>query len=255
MRAVILAGGTGARLAEKTEETPKPMIPIGGHPLLWHIMKIYSVHGISDFIICLGYKGEVIKEYFLRYRTRHADLRIHLESGDTQILRSVAEPWTVTLVETGADTMTGGRLKRVAPYLGGESFCFTYGDGVSDINISEEIAFHRAHGKQATVAAVRHPGRFGILEKDGMAVTGFREKPSEEFGWISGGFFVLEPEVIDYIENDATVWEREPLHALSRAGQLKAYEHHGFWHACDTLGDLHALQKLWEEDPPWKLWK
>jgi glucose-1-phosphate cytidylyltransferase len=254
MKAVILAGGVGARLAEKTEETPKPMIPIGGFPLLWHIMKLYGRHGINDFIVCLGHKGHVIKDYFLNYRSHAADLRIDLRDGSVQTLCSSFEPWTVTLVDTGRDTMTGGRLKRVVPLLGDETFCFTYGDGLSDIDISAEIAFHRAHGKLATVAAVRHPGRFGILETQGAAVTGFREKPSEEFGWISGGFFVLEPGVAGYIAGDGTAWEREPLRALSREDQLEAFTHHGFWHACDTLGDLRALRKLWEDDPKWKVW-
>ena len=253
MKAVILAGGLGTRIAEESDTKPKPMVEIGGRPLLWHIMKSYSHHGISDFIICLGYKGYVIKEFFFNYYRHTSDLEIDLRSGQHRVLNSKSEDWKVTLVDTGTNTMTGGRLKRVAPYLTDETFCLTYGDGLSDIDITAELAFHRAHGRLATVAAVQPPGRFGVLNVDStMRVTSFEEKPSDEIGWINGGFFVLEPKVIDYIDDDATSWEREPLIKLARDGCLSAYQHTGFWQPCDTLRDKRELEKLWSSgNAPW----
>jgi len=219
MKAVILAGGLGTRIAEESDTKPKPMVEIGGKPLLWHIMRSYASHGIKDFVICLGYKGYVIKEFFFNYYRHMSDMTIDLANGDHQILNSQAEDWRITLVDTGAETMTGGRLKRVAPYLNNETFCLTYGDGLSDINISAELEFHRQHGKLATVAAVQPPGRFGVLNIDAHnGVSSFEEKPSDEIGWINGGFFVLEPEVFNYIEGDSTSWEREPLTNLAKNG-------------------------------------
>lgn len=256
MKAVILAGGLGTRIAEESDTKPKPMVEIGGRPLLWHIMKMYAQHGINDFVICLGYKGYVIKEFFFNYYRHMSDMTIDLGTGEHTILNSQAENWRITLVDTGADTMTGGRLKRVAPHLGGETFCLTYGDGLSDIDISAELAFHRSHGKLATVAAVQPPGRFGVLNIDGgQQVTSFEEKPSDEIGWINGGFFVLEPGVIDYIAADATSWEREPLANLATDGQLAAFRHSGFWQPCDTLRDKRELEALWSRGAaPWRSW-
>lgn len=256
MKAVILAGGLGTRIAEESDSKPKPMIEVGGRPLLWHIMKAYSHHGVNDFIICLGYKGYMIKEFFFNYYRHTADLVLDLKTGEHRVLNSKSEDWRITLVDTGAETMTGGRLKRVAPYLGEESFCLTYGDGLSDINIKDEIAFHKQHGKLATVAAVQPPGRFGVLSIDERKqVSSFEEKPSDEIGWINGGFFVLEPSVIDYIEGDETSWERAPLANLARDGKLSAFEHNGFWQACDTLRDKRELEKLWESNKaPWRVW-
>lgn len=255
MKAVILAGGLGTRIAEESDHKPKPMVEIGGRPLLWHIMKTYSRHGIKEFIICLGYKGYVIKEFFFNCYLHTSDLQIDLRTGEHRILNSQSEDWNVTLVDTGPETMTGGRLKRVAPYLGDETFCMTYGDGLSDIDITAELAFHRAHGKLATVAAVQPPGRFGVLNLDAdKQVTSFEEKPSDEIGWINGGFFVLEPKVIDYIAGDATSWEREPLSNLARDGQLGAFQHSGFWQPCDTLRDKRDLEKLWNSGKaPWRV--
>jgi glucose-1-phosphate cytidylyltransferase len=258
MKAVILAGGLGTRIAEESDHRPKPMVEIGGRPLLWHIMKTYSHHGINDFVICLGYKGYVIKEFFFNYYRHTADLEINLASGTHRILNSQAEPWTVTLVDTGAQTMTGGRLKRVAPFLGNETFCMTYGDGLSDIDITAELEFHRQHGKLATVAAVQPPGRFGVLNvaDDGHHVTSFEEKPSDEIGSINGGFFVLEPKVIDYIDSDETSWEQGPLRNITRDGQLAAFAHHGFWQPCDTLRDKRQLEQMWNDDrAPWAVWQ
>lgn len=256
MKAVILAGGLGTRIAEESDTKPKPMVEIGGKPLLWHIMKMYSHHGINDFVICLGYKGYVIKEFFFNYYRHMSDMTIDLGTGEHQILNSQSENWRITLVDTGADTMTGGRLKRVAPYLGDETFCMTYGDGLSDIDIGAELAFHRAHGKLATVAAVQPPGRFGVLNiDDTQRVTSFEEKPSDEIGWINGGFFVLEPSAIDYIDADATSWEREPLTRLASGGQLNAFRHTGFWQPCDTLRDKRELEALWSRGlAPWNSW-
>ena len=256
MKAVILAGGLGTRIAEESDNKPKPMVEIGGRPLLWHIMKSYGYHGIKDFIICLGYKGYVIKEFFFNYYRHMSDLEISLRTGELRVLNSHSEDWSVTLVDTGSDTMTGGRLKRVARYLGDETFCFTYGDGLSDIDIAAEIAFHRAHGGLATVAAVQPPGRFGVLNVDtNRLVTAFEEKPSDEIGWINGGFFVLEPKAIAYVDGDSTSWERAPLTNLARDGQLFAFQHSGFWQPCDTLRDKRDLERLWQSGTaPWRVW-
>jgi glucose-1-phosphate cytidylyltransferase len=252
MKAVILAGGLGTRMSEETDTKPKPMVEIGDRPLLWHVMKTYSHYGITDFIVCLGYKGYVIKEYFFNYYRHTSDLQIDLKSGDLRVINSQTEDWKITLVDTGQETMTGGRLKRIAPYLGNETFCFTYGDGLSDIDIKAEIAFHRKEGKLATVAAVQPPGRFGVLEIDGHAVTKFREKPADEIGWINGGYFVLEPKVIDYIAGDSISWEGEPLFNLARDGQLAAFQHNGFWKPCDTLRDKREMESLWQTgNAPW----
>lgn len=254
MKAVILAGGLGTRIAEESDSKPKPMVEVGGRPLLWHIMKSYSQHGVNEFIICLGYKGYVIKEFFFNYYRHTSDLEINLKTGDHQILNSQSEDWKVTLVDTGTETMTGGRLKRVARYLGDETFFLTYGDGLSDIDITAELAFHRANKKLATVGAVQPPGRFGILNMDANGhVSSFEEKPSDEIGWINGGFFVLEPKVIDYIEGDSTSWEREPLRKLAQDGQLAAFQHTGFWQPCDTLRDKRELESLWDGGKaPWR---
>lgn len=256
MKAVILAGGLGTRIAEESDTKPKPMVEVGGRPLLWHIMKIYAHHGVKDFVICLGYKGYVIKEFFFNYYRHMSDMRIDLRNGDTQILDSQAEDWRITLVDTGAETMTGGRLKRAAKYLDNETFCLTYGDGLSDVNIAQEIEFHRRHGKLATVLAVQPPGRFGVLNLAvDQQVTSFEEKPSDEIGWINGGFFVLEPAAVDYVADDATSWERAPLMNLARDGQLKAWQHHGFWQPCDTLRDKRELEQLWHAGrAPWHVW-
>jgi glucose-1-phosphate cytidylyltransferase len=257
MKAVILAGGLGTRIAEESDTKPKPMVEVGGRPLLWHIMKIYAHHGINDFVICLGYKGYVIKEFFFNYYRHMSDMRIDLRTGDHQILNSQAEDWRITLVDTGAETMTGGRLKRVARFLDNETFCLTYGDGLSDVDIGAQLAFHREHGKLATVLAVQPPGRFGVLNVDSSSrVSSFEEKPSDEIGWINGGFFVLEPAAIDYVDDDATSWERAPLMNIARDGQLAAYQHTGFWQPCDTLRDKRELEGLWSDGKaPWRVWQ
>ncbi|MGN6093154.1 MAG: glucose-1-phosphate cytidylyltransferase [Luteibacter jiangsuensis] len=254
MKAVILAGGLGTRIAEESDYKPKPMVEVGGRPLLWHIMKSYSKHGIKDFVVCLGYKGYVIKEYFFNYYRHTADLEINLRTGEASVLNTQAEDWTITLIDTGQDTMTGGRVKRVRQYLGEETFCLTYGDGLSDIDISREVSFHRQHGKLATVAAVQPPGRFGVLNLgQDSNVASFEEKPQDEIGWINGGFFVLEPSALDYIEGDDTSFERAPLANLAKDGQLMAFQHHGFWQPCDTLRDKRELQALWDAgSAPWK---
>lgn len=255
MKAVILAGGLGTRLAEETSLKPKPMVEIGGRPILWHIMKIYSAHGINDFIVCLGYKGYVIKEYFANYFLHMSDVTFDMANNETVIHQNNAEPWRITLVDTGEATMTGGRLKRVRQYLNDEEFCFTYGDGVSDVNITELVAFHRSQKKLATLTGVQPPGRFGALKLNGTSITSFEEKPHGEGGWINGGFFVLSPKVIDYVENDATIWERAPMERLAAAGQLSAYLHRGFWQPMDTLRDKQHLDDLWQSDKaPWKVW-
>jgi glucose-1-phosphate cytidylyltransferase len=255
MKAIILAGGLGTRISEETVNIPKPMIEIGGHPILWNIMKIYSHYGINDFIICLGYKGEVIKEFFLRYHQRNSDLTIDLRSGALELHNSSADPWRVSLIDTGLETMTGGRLKRIAPYVGNEPFCMTYGDGVSDVDIGKLIAFHKAHGKLATVTAVRQPSRFGTFELDESQVMAVREKASEDGTWINGGFFVLNPGVFDYIAGDGTIWEREPMERLARDGQMMAHFHSGFWQPMDTLREKNLLEQLWHSgSPPWKVW-
>lgn len=256
MKLVILAGGFGTRIAEESDHKPKPMIEIGGRPLIWHIMKIYSSHGIKDFIICLGYKSYVIKEYFFNYYHHTADFQIDLGSGNFKILHSQAEDWKVTLIDTGIKTMTGGRLKRVAKYLDQDTFCLTYGDGLSDINITQEIEFHYKHGKLATIAAVQPPGRFGVLNMiENGHIKCFEEKPKDEIGWINGGFFVLNKKVIDYIDEDLTSWEGDPLKNLAKDGELIAYTHTGFWKPCDTMRDKRELEKFWaEKNAPWVIW-
>jgi len=256
MKAVILAGGMGTRISEESDYKPKPMIEIGGRPLLWHIMKIYSNYGINDFIICLGYKGHVIKEYFLDYPRFSSDLAIDLKSHDYTVLGSKTEDWRVTLIDTGLATMTGGRIKRIAHLLDDGPFCLTYGDGLADIDITAELAFHKRNKKLATVAAVQPPGRFGVLDIDGAeCVKSFEEKPSNEIGWINGGFFILEPEVIKYISDDQCSWEKEPLTAIAKDGQLMAYKHTGFWQPCDTLRDKRVMEDLWNSgNAAWKKW-
>ena len=255
MKAVILAGGLGTRLMEETRYKPKPMVEVGGYPLLWHIMKIYSHYGINDFVICLGYKGEVIKDYFYNYKMRKSDFRIDLQSGSCSILQSNAEDWKISLVDTGDETMTGGRLKRVREYLGDETFCFTYGDGLSDIDIAAELAFHRHHGRAATVATIRQPSGFGVLASDENGIaTHFVEKPLMESARINGGFFILEPSVLNYISGDSCVWEDDPMKKLVANGELAVFEHKGFWKACDTLRDKDQLEKLWVGKAPWRVW-
>lgn len=257
MKAVILAGGYGTRLSEETAVKPKPMVEIGDKPILWHIMKIYAAHGINDFIICLGYKGYYIKEYFANYLLYMSDVTFNFRQNKTQIHQDGTEPWEVTLIDTGENSMTGGRLKRVKPYIGNETFCLTYGDGVSDINVSELIRFHQDQNTLATLTAVQSPGRFGAfrLDRDQQKITAFKEKPQGDGAWINGGFFVLEPGVMDYIEGDSTIWEREPLVELARDGELAAYRHQGFWHPMDTLRDKNTLEKMWaNKEAPWKVW-
>jgi len=256
MKAVILAGGLGTRISEETHLKPKPMIEIGGKPLLWHIMKLYSVHGVQDFVICCGYKGYVIKEYFANYFLHMSDVTFDMEHNEMEVHQRKAEPWKVTLVDTGDETLTGGRLKRVADYVkDGDAFCFTYGDGLSDVDISREIAFHKQHGKLATVTAVQPPGRYGALQMEGPKVAGFTEKPRGDGGLINGGFFVLSPECLDLIVDDQTSWEGEPLTQLASEGQLMAFEHDGFWQPMDTLRDKTQLEELWRKGKaPWKIW-
>ena len=257
MKAVIFAGGLGTRISEETGSKPKPMVEVGGKPLLWHIMKMYSVHNVNEFVICLGYKGYVIKEYFCNYFNHMSDITLDLSNNKIEIHKKHAEPWKITLVDTGELTMTGGRLKRIYPYIKDEeAFCLTYGDGVSDVNISEVINFHKKHGKIATVTAVLPPGRFGSLEMDEDSVVAFREKPRGDGQYINGGFFVLSPKALDYVRSDDTVtWEREPLEKLAADGQLKAYKHEGFWQPVDTLRDKMHLEELWNSsNAPWKKW-
>ncbi|HEX5707256.1 MAG TPA: glucose-1-phosphate cytidylyltransferase [Pyrinomonadaceae bacterium] len=255
MKAVILAGGVGSRLSEETAARPKPMVEVGGRPVLWHIMKIYSAHGIHDFIVCLGYKGYLIKEYFANYFLHMSDVTFDLAQNQMRVHQNFAEPWQVTLVDTGAETMTGGRLRRVRPYLEGEeAFCFTYGDGLADVDVTALVRFHREQGVLATVTAVQPPGRFGALVLEGSRVADFREKPEGD-GWINGGFFVLSPRVIDYIEGDETVWERAPMERLAREGELANYTHRGFWQPMDTLRDKNQLEEMWAAGrAPWKVW-
>jgi len=257
MKAVILAGGLGTRISEETHLKPKPMIEVGGRPILWHIMKGYSVHGVTDFIICCGYKGYVIKEYFANYFLHNSDVTFDLTSNVMEVHHKKAEPWRVTMVDTGEETLTGGRLKRVASYVRNEKvFFFTYGDGVADINVASQLKFHLRHGKLATVAAVQPPGRYGALLRDGDAIVGFQEKPPGDGGWINGGFFVLSPDAIDFIEGDDTAWEGDPLATLAARGELQAYEHKGFWQAMDTLRDRVHLEELWSTgNAPWKSWE
>jgi len=255
MKAVILAGGLGTRLSEETEARPKPMVEIGGRPILWHIMQIFSANGVNDFIICLGYKGYIIKEYFLNYRLHLSDVTVDVGKGTVEFHRSGAEDWRVTLVDTGDSTMTGGRLKRVGNYLQDDDFFLTYGDGVADIDLAKLLAFHKAHGGLATVTAVLPPGRFGAMELVDGRVVAFHEKPAGDGASINGGFFVLSPKAIDYIEDDTTVWEQGPLERLARDGELHAYHHGGFWQPMDTLRDKRHLEELWQSGKaPWKLW-
>lgn len=255
MKAIILAGGLGTRISEETSVRPKPMIEIGGKPILWHIMKIYSSYGIHDFIICLGYKGYMIKEYFANYFLHMSDVTFDMKNNKMDIHQNNAEPWRVTLVDTGEHTMTGGRLKRVADYLDNEDFCFTYGDGVSDVNIHALIAYHQQQKTLATLTAVQPPGRFGSLQLDKEKITGFQEKPQGDGGWINGGFFVLSPKVLDYISSDDTSWEKFPLECLAKEQQLGAFFHSGFWHAMDTVRDKSYLEELWATGrAPWQVW-
>jgi glucose-1-phosphate cytidylyltransferase len=255
MKAVILAGGLGSRISEETVVRPKPMIEIGAKPILWHIMKIYAAHGITEFVVCLGYKGYVIKEYFANYYLHACDVTFDLAENAVEVHQNTAEPWKVTLVETGADTMTGGRLQRVLPYLGDEPFCFTYGDGVADVDIGALLEHHRREGTIATVTAVQPPGRFGALHVEGERVRGFVEKPEGDGGWINGGFFVLTPDVARYLGDDTTVWEREPLERLAADNQLSVYHHHGFWQPMDTQRERRQLEEMWNAGrAPWKTW-
>ncbi len=255
MKAVILAGGLGTRVSEETDIKPKPMIQIGGKPILWHVMKLYSVHGVNDFIICCGYKGYVIKEYFANYFLHMSDVTFDMKSNDMIVHNKRAENWKVTLVDTGEQTMTGGRLKRVKEYLGDEDFCFTYGDGVCDLDIDKVIRFHQDHGKLATLTAIYPSGRFGVLDISHSIVTSFREKPQGGGSRVNAGFFVLSPKVLDYIDGDDTVWEKGPLNQLVKESQLMAFEHDGFWHPMDTLRDKRYLERLWASNSaPWKKW-
>jgi len=256
VKAVILAGGMGTRLAEETQTRPKPMVEVGGHPILWHIMKSYSAHGVDDFIICCGYRGYMIKEYFANYFLHMSDVTFDMADNQMEVHERHAEPWRVTLVDTGIETQTGGRLRRVAEYLGdGEPFCCTYGDGVADVDVTATIEFHRSHGRLATVTAVQPPGRFGALVMEDESVTGFAEKPKGDGGRINGGYFVLDPACLDLIDGDATKWEDEPLRLLAERDQLRAFHHDGFWQPMDTLRDRNHLEELWASgSPPWRVW-
>jgi glucose-1-phosphate cytidylyltransferase len=255
MKVVILAGGLGTRISEETVIRPKPMVELGGKPVLWHIMKIYSHYGLNDFVICLGYKGYFVKEYFANYFLHSSDVTFDLRKNEMKVHQNLSEPWTVTLVETGEATQTGGRLKRVREHVGDETFCFTYGDGLSDVNVSELIAFHREQQTQATLTAVQPPGRFGVIDFREEKISAFQEKPPGDGSWINGGFFVLEPSVFDSIAGDDTAWEREPLEQLARAGQLSAFKHSGFWQPMDTLRDKTYLESLWAAgEAPWRVW-
>jgi len=258
VKVVILAGGLGTRISEESHLKPKPMIEIGGKPILWHIMKHYSYYGFNDFIICLGYKGYYIKEYFAHYFLHESDVTFDFRNGNQQIIHNhTAEPWRVTLVDTGLETMTGGRVRRIKQFIGEETFMLTYGDGVSDVNINKLVEFHKSHGKLATVTATQPSGRFGALSLgDNNLVYGFQEKPKGDGSWINAGFFVLQPDVFDYIEGDSTVFEKEPLENLAKDGELAAFKHSGFWHPMDTLRDKRQLEQLWESgNPPWKVWE
>lgn len=255
MKCVILAGGLGTRLAEETETRPKPMIEIGGRPILWHIMKIYSAHGVNDFVVCLGYKGYQVKEYFANYYLHMSDVTLDVGKNSMEVHHQRSEPWRITLVDTGADTMTGGRLKRVGDYVREAPFCMTYGDGVANVDVAKLVAFHERSGLEATVTAVRPPGRFGALDIRQDRVASFQEKPLGDGSWINGGFFVLSPKVLERIAGDATVWEREPLEGLARDGQLAAYRHEGYWQAMDTLREKQQLEAAWATGKaPWKAW-
>jgi glucose-1-phosphate cytidylyltransferase len=257
MKVVILAGGFGTRISEESHLKPKPMVEIGEKPILWHIMKIYSYYGFNDFVICLGYKGYYIKEYFANYFLHESDVTFDFRNADERIIHNnTAEPWRVTLLDTGLETMTGGRLKRIKAYIGEETFMLTYGDGVSDVNISEVVDFHKFHGKFVTVTAAQPGGRFGALDLDNNLVRGFKEKPKGDYSWVNAGFFVMEPEVFDYIKDDSTVLEEEPLFRLAQDGQLIAYKHKGFWQPMDTLRDKNLLESLWQSrKAPWKIWE
>jgi len=256
VKVVILAGGLGTRISEETDNKPKPMVEIGGKPILWHIMKIYAAFGFNEFIICLGYKGYVIKEFFANYCLHNSDFFVDLENNALKMYQNLSEPWKIHLIDTGLHTMTGGRLKRVKDYIGNEEFMFTYGDGISNINLQELLSFHRQHGKLATITAVRPPGRFGALKlNQNNVVEEFLEKPAGDGNYINGGFFVLSHKVLDYISNDEAVWEKSPLEQLAKEGNLISYQHHGFWHAMDVLRDKIQLEKLWNSGaPPWKIW-
>ena len=255
MKAIILAGGLGTRISEESTARPKPMIEIGGKPILWHIMKIYSAHGVNDFVICCGYKGYVIKEYFANYFLHMSDVTFDIKHNKMEVHQNNAEPWRVTLVDTGEQTMTGGRLKRVRYHIGDDDFCFTYGDGVGDVDISSLVAFHKQEGRLATLTATQPLGRFGAINLDGHRILNFQEKPQGDGGWINAGFFVLNPKVIDYIDDDYTVWEREPMERLARDGQMNAWLHRGFWQPMDTLRDKNHLEELWASgNAPWKAW-
>jgi glucose-1-phosphate cytidylyltransferase len=255
VKAVILAGGLGTRLSEETVVRPKPMVELGGNPVLWHIMKIYSAYGVNDFVICLGYKGYMIKEYFANYFLHMSDVTINLRNNELKVHHNTSEPWSVTLVDTGQNTATGGRLARVRNHVGDETFCFTYGDGLSDVNLTGLLAFHREQKTYATLTAVQPPGRFGVIDIEQEKIRSFSEKPPGDGNWINGGFFVLEPRAFDYLEGDHTVWEREPMEKLARTGQLSAYKHAGFWHPMDTLRDKILLEGLWASGKaPWKVW-
>jgi glucose-1-phosphate cytidylyltransferase len=256
LKAVILAGGLGTRISEETITRPKPMVEIGARPILWHILKIYSAHGIRDFIVCCGYKGYVIKEYFANYFLHMSDVTFDMRNNEMEVHQRNAEPWRVTLVDTGDHTLTGGRLKRVEEYVRGEQeFCFTYGDGVADVDITRQLVFHRSHGKLATIMSVQPPGRYGALDISESGVNGFIEKPKGDGGWINAGFFVLSPRVIDLIDDDSTTWEEKPLRSLAATGQLMAYLHNGFWQPMDTLRDKNQLEEMWASgSAPWKVW-
>jgi len=255
MKAVILAGGLGTRLSEETTIRPKPMVELGGKPVLWHIMKIYSHHGINDFIVCLGYKGYMIKEYFANYFLHMSDVTFNLRSNEMKVHHNMSEPWSVTLVDTGDATQTGGRLKRVREHVGNDTFCFTYGDGLSDVDLNALVAFHREQKTLATLTAIQPPGRFGVIDIDADKIRAFQEKPPGDGSWINGGFFVLEPQIFDFIDGDDVAWEREPLEKLARQGDLSAFKHPGFWHPMDTLRDKMYLESLWQSaSAPWKVW-
>ena len=256
MKAVILAGGFGTRISEETQLKPKPLIEIGGMPLLWHIMKTYSSHGINDFIICCGYRGYLIKEYLANYALHMSDVTIDIQKNETVVHKNLGEPWKVTLVDTGLNTMTGGRLKKVEQYVSNESFCFTYGDGLSNVDISKLISFHKEKKTKSTITAVQPPGRFGVLNMDKDKISDFKEKPQGDGNWINGGYFVLEPSIFEYIKDENTVWEQEPLEKLAKDNQLSAFRHTGFWHPLDTLRDKNNLEELWASNKaPWKNWE
>ena len=255
MKTVILAGGFGTRLSEETSVLPKPMVEIGGRPILWHIMKMYSSHGFNDFIICLGYKGYIIKEFFMNYYLLQSDLHIDLENNSIEVINNDVDPWKVTLVDTGQDTMTGGRIKRIKEYVEGETFFLTYGDGVSDVDFNLLLDFHKKQGTAATLTAVQPPGRYGAFTLDSDKISSFREKPKGDSAWINGGFFVLESEIFDYIDKDSTIWEREPMEHLAHDGKLSAYKHEHYWQSMDSLRDKNVLEEIWDSgNPPWKKW-